>query len=169
MTIVINSTTASSSLVGDVDFSAGCYLTGGAFLFLIDQYHYYVTTLNNEPWLVLDNGIVYDTVTPANNLIPVARGVEDMQVAYLLGPTAGTAPDSNHDWVVGNNQTVVTAEEPDPTQAKPINGAANGTMHPGNIRGVRVTMVVRSPIPDRSLGSSFLGDPAVKLRPQPAA
>jgi hypothetical protein len=28
---------------------------------------------------------------------------------------------------------------------------------------VRVTFVVRSPIPDRSLGTVFLGDPAVKF------
>jgi hypothetical protein len=124
-----------------------------------------VTTLNNEPWLVLDTGIDYSngTLPAATNLIPVARGVEDMQVAYQLGPTTGTAPDSNQDWVVGNNQTVAAAEEPDPTQAKPVNGTLNGSMHPANIRGVRVTFVVRSPIPDRSLGSGFLGDPAVKF------
>lgn len=159
--IVINSSTASTSLVGDSAFSP-CHTTGD--LFLVDQYRYYITTLNNEPWLVLDNGIVYDAVTLANNLIPVARGVEDLQVAYLLGPTpTGTAPDTNHDWVVGNDQATAAAEEPDPTQAIPTSGVLNGSLHPGNIRGVRVTIVVRSPIPDRSFGSSFLGDPAVKF------
>jgi hypothetical protein len=165
LSIAINSSTASTSLVADTAFS-GCHSTG--FLLLVDQYHYYVTTLNNEPWLVLDTGIDFNnngTLPPADtaDLIPVARGVEDMQVAYQLGPTTGTAPDSNQDWVVGNNQTVLAAEEPDPTQAKPLNGTLNGTMHPANIRGVRVTFVVRSPIPDRSLGSGFLGDPAVKF------
>jgi type IV pilus assembly protein PilW len=165
MTIVINSSTASTSLVGDPGFNA-CHAGppnyNPAFLLLVDQYHYYVTTLGNppEPWLVLDTGIDYGNGTLP---IPVARGVEDMQVAYQLGPTTGTAPDSNQDWVVGNNQTVAAAEEPDPTQAKPVNGTLNGTMHPANIRGVRVTFVVRSPIPDRSLGSGFLGDPAVKF------
>jgi hypothetical protein len=168
LTIVINSSTTSTSLVGDTAFS-GCH-TGG-FLLLVDQYHYFVTTLNtlnNEPWLVLDTGIDFNNngVLPpgdAADLIPVARGVEDMQVAYMLGPIAGTAPDSNHDWVVGNNQTVAVAEEPDPTQARPINGTLNGTMHPANIRGVRITFVVRSPIPDRSFSTLFLGDPAVKF------
>jgi len=161
MQIIINSSTASSSLVGDIAFS-GCHTTG--YLFLVDQYRYFVTTLNNEPWLVLDNGIVYDAATPANNLIPVARGVEDLQVAYLLGPTpTGTAPDSNQDWVVGNNQVIAAVEEPDPAQAIPVSGVPNGSLHPGNIRGVRVTVVVRSPIPDRSFGISFLGDPAVKF------
>jgi hypothetical protein len=163
--IAINTSTASTSLVADTAFS-GCHTTG--FLLLVDQYHYYVTTLNNEPWLVLDTGIDFNnngTLPPTDtaDLIPVARGVEDMQVGYQLGPIAGTAPDSNHDWVVANNQAVVAAEEPDPTQAKPLNGTLNGTMHPSNIRGVRVTFVVRSPIPDRSLGSVFLGDPAIKF------
>jgi type IV pilus assembly protein PilW len=167
MTIVINSSTASTSLVAETVFNnchSGLNVPPG-FLVLVDQYHYYVTTLNNEPWLVLDTGIDYSngTLPAAANLIPVARGVEDMQVAYQLGPTTGTAPDSNQDWVVGNNQAVVAAEEPDPTQAKPVNGTLNGSMHPANIRGVRVTFVVRSPIPDRSLGSGFLGDPAVKF------
>jgi type IV pilus assembly protein PilW len=163
--IAINSSTASSSLVGDTAFNA-CHTTG--FLLLVDQYHYYVTTLNNEPWLVLDTGIDFNnngTLPPTDlaDLIPVARGVEDMQVAYQLGVIAGTAPDSDHDWVVGNNKAVAAAEEPDPTAARPINGTLNGTMNPANIRGVRVTLVVRSPMPDRSLGSVFLGDPAVKF------
>jgi type IV pilus assembly protein PilW len=163
--VTINASTASTSLVGDTVFN-GCHTTG--FLLLVDQYHYYVTTLNNEPWLVLDTGLDFNnngTLPPTDlaDLIPVARGVEDMQVAYELGVIAGTAPDSDHDWVVGNNRAVAAAEEPDPTAARPINGVLNGTMNPANIRGVRVTLVVRSPMPDRSLGSVFLGDPAVKF------
>jgi type IV pilus assembly protein PilW len=169
ITVTINSSTASTSLVGDTIFN-GCHTTG--FLLLVDQYHYSVTLLptgalgTNEPWLVLDTGIDFSPTgaLPATaNLIPVARGVEDMQVAYELGPITGTAPDSDHDWVVGNNRAVAAAEEPDPTAARPINGVLNGTMNPANIRGVRVTLVVRSPMPDRSLGSVFLGDPAVKF------
>jgi type IV pilus assembly protein PilW len=165
--IAVNTSTASTSLVAPDINILGCH--AGGFLLLVDQYHYYVTTLGtNEPWLVLDTGIDFNnngTLPPADlaDLIPVARGVEDMQVAYQFGPIAGTAPDSNHDWVVGNDQTVAAAEEPDPTQARPLNGTLNGTMHPANIRGVRVTLVVRSPIPDRSLGTVFLGDPAVKF------
>ena len=148
-----------SSLIGDSAFS--CH-NGGA-LFLVDQYHYYVTKLNNEPWLVLDTGIDYDGLNDINNLIPVARGVEEMQVAYLYAVGTGTAPDSNHDWIVGNDATVSAVEEPDPTAARPLNGAANFSLNPGNIRGVRVSMLVRSPIPDRRLGASFLGDPALKF------
>jgi type IV pilus assembly protein PilW len=163
MSIAITAST-STSLVGDTAFNV-CHTTG--YLMLVDQYHYYVTTLNNEPWLVLDTGIVYDAVTASNNLIPVARGVEDFQVAYLLGvpfvSPVPTAPDSNTDWIVGNNAANAAIEEPNPAAALTQNGAANGSLHPGNIRGVRISMVLRSPIPDRSLGSSFLGDPAVKF------
>lgn len=158
-----------TSLIGDSQYSS-CHAGGG--LFLVDQYHYFVTTLNNEPWLVLDTGLDYNgngILPPAdqNDLVPVARGVEDMQVAYQLGvpllsPTP-TAPDSNQDWVIGNNAAVAAVEEPNPTATATQSGAANGSLNPGNIRGVRVSFVIRSMIPDRSLGTTFLGDPAVKF------
>ena len=171
--IAINSSTSTTTLVGDTAFSL-CHNTG--YLLLIDQYHYFITNITTnsgtEPWLVLDTGIDYNNdgnYPPADtkDLIPVARDVEDLQVAYLIGvpfvSPVPAAPDSNQDWIVANNSAAAAVEEPNPAATAPQNGASNGSMHPGNIRGVRASLVVRSVIADRSLGTLFTGDPAIKF------
>jgi type IV pilus assembly protein PilW len=146
----------------------GCNAGGGAALLLIDKFHYFVTTLNGEPWLVLDTGLDYDgdnilPPTDVNDLVPVARGVEDFQVAYQIGQavvppfTTVGAPDSNTNWVIGDDPG--TQEEPLTSAAPPLGGASSGTKHPGNIRSVRVTLVLRSSQGDSSLNPGG-GDPA---------
>src|SRR5438067_7481984 len=140
-----------------------CHSQAGSALFLIDKFHYLINTINAEPWLVLDTGLDYNndsTVPPtdANDLIPVARDVEDLQIAYQLGRlNAAVGPDSNNDWVVGNQPG--TQEEPSAAAVPPIAGTANGTMHPGNIRGVRVTLVLRTRLRDNTLRGTSAGDP----------
>jgi type IV pilus assembly protein PilW len=147
-----------------------CHSTAGSALFLIDKFHYFVTVLNSEPWLMLDTGLDYDAdgilpPTDVNDLVPVARDVEDMQVAYQIGQAVnppfapGPAPDSNADWVVANQPG--TQEEPSTAAVPPLGGASSGTLHPGNIRAVRVTLVIRSRTIDRALRLNG-GDPAFK-------
>lgn len=140
----------------------GCHAAAGSALFLIDKYHYFVTSLGApaEPWLVLDTGLDYnaDTVVPptdVNDLVPVARDVEDMQVAYQIGqavnPPFASVPatDNNNNWVVGDS--VGVQEEPNTAAVPPLTGSSSGTTNPGNIRGVRVTLVLRSRTNDNSV------------------
>jgi type IV pilus assembly protein PilW len=145
----------------------GCHGAAGAAAFLVDKFHYFVTTLSGEPWLVLDTGLDYNgdgSLPPndVNDLIPVARDVEDMQIAYQIGQavvppfTAGAAPDSNHDWVIGDDPGV--QEEPSITATPPQTGLSSGTMHPGNIRAVRVTLGIRSSTVDTSITAPAGGD-----------
>lgn len=147
----------------------------GVSMFLVDRYRYFVTTLNGAPWLMLDRGLDYNQngVTAENtgsgtpdlaDLIPVAHGAEDLQIAYLLRPsTTGLAPpDSNQNWVIGDS--VGVAEEPDPTATAPTQYASDTdpsrfTLHPANVRGVRVRLTVRSLLADLTQGgSSWPGD-----------
>jgi hypothetical protein len=119
------------------------------------------------------NGTTAEGVTATNptggdsaDLIPIAHGVEDFQVAYLLRPsqTGGPgAPDNGGDWIIGDTAGVV--EEPDPFATAPLQNTADTdasrfTMHPANIRGVRIRITVRSLLRDLSAGPSFAGDPA---------
>jgi hypothetical protein len=153
----------------------------GVSLFLVNRYRFFVmaivpqgpagTAPPAEPWLMLDRGLDYNGngITPENggdnaDLIPIARGVEGFQVSYLLRPsqTGGpAAPDSDGDWIVGDAPGVV--EEPDPGAAAPQQNtpdtdATRFTLHPANIRGVRIRITVRSLLRDLSAGSAFAGD-----------
>src|SRR5262249_11969881 len=71
------------------------------------------------------------------------------QIAYELRPstTGIAAPDNGSDWIVGN--TPGTLEEPDPTAVAPVQTTAEAdparfTLHPANIRAVRIQLTVRS-------------------------
>jgi type IV pilus assembly protein PilW len=161
-----------------------CFDIAGVSLFLVNRFRYHVATMNGEPWLMLDRGLDYNQngTTPevlsggtpdTADEIPIARGVEDMQISYLLRPSATgvAAPDNGQDWVIGD--TAGTLEEPDPTATAPNSAwAATGpvdgdaaavrfNMHPANIRGIRIRLTVRSLRQDITQPTPWLGDPAV--------
>ena len=160
-----------------------CFDQPGVTLFLVNRYRYFVKQIPNpatglnDPWLMLDRGIDYngDGNTPENggddsDLIPVAHGVEGFQVAYLLKPSAGTpaAPDADANWVIGDKPGSV--EEPDPyatapQQNTPDTDPTRFTMHPANIRGVRLRLTVRSILKDLSQPTSFPGDSPIPGQP----
>ncbi len=159
MTLNVTINTNAAGIFAGNAFQA-CHIGAGSALFLVDKFHYFVTTLAGEPWLVLDTGLDYnqDSTTPptdVNDLVPVARDLEDMQVAYQIGPAVSPpfatvpAPDSNTNWVVGDDPG--HQEEPSSAATPPQGGASSGTLHPGNIRAVRVTLVLRSRSVDTSL------------------
>ena len=136
----------------------------GTSVFLINRYRFHITTVNGDPWLMLDRGLDFNqnTVSPENggdlaDEIPIGHGVEDMQIAYLLkpNPAGGTGPDGNNDWIVGNVAGVV--EEPNPASTPPAMGAGDSdpsryaNTNPANIRGVRMRLSVRSLLVDLTL------------------
>jgi len=112
---------------------------------LVDRFHYLVQQYAGVPWLVLDTGTDLDGsgTVDAADYVPVARGVEDLQLAYILninapvvgggappsapptkGPDAPTAGGVNAgNWVVGDYFTGTggsatgTQEQPDMTFA----------------------------------------------------
>jgi hypothetical protein len=160
----------------DNNMSAACFgapgnVAAGVSLFLIDRYRYAIASFNGTPWLVLDTGLdlIGSGTTPdagdANNLIPIAQGVEDMQIAYSLQPgtTYGiAAPDSNTNWVIGDQAG--TQEEPDPTltaplYATPISDPSRYNKHPGNVHAIRVSLGIRSLQSDPTQSPSWAGDP----------
>jgi type IV pilus assembly protein PilW len=146
-----------------------CHGVTGASIFLVERYHYLVRTYGTTSWLMLDTGIDADndgTLPPTDldDLIPVAKNVEDMQVAYLMTPNAAfTAPDSNADWIFGNNSALSSAEEPNrsvtaPVYDTPTDDPSRANAHPANIMGVRVTLTVRSERTDPSMPTNWTGD-----------
>jgi type IV pilus assembly protein PilW len=143
-------------------------------IFLVDRFRYAVQTFNGIPWLVLDtgvdlngNGTLPDNGGDLDDLIPIAKGVEDMQIAYAYVP--GTlygfaATDGNANWIVGD--VTGTVEEPDPTQTAPLYATSSAdvsrfNLHPANVRGVRVTLSIRSLQTDQSQPATWTGDPLV--------
>jgi type IV pilus assembly protein PilW len=155
------------------NYASSCFSSAGAGLFLVDRYRYAVYAFNNKPYLMLDSGLDLNLngVTPdqgdLNDLIPIAKGVEDMQVAYGYTPSsvlglALAAPDSNANWTVGDASGVL--EEPNPALAAPLYSTgltdpSRFNLNPTNIRQVRITLSVRSLQPDLSQRPGWLGDP----------
>ena len=163
--------------LGETCFSSATSRVGGvldadsfvsaAKVFKVDRYRYYVTaydasgaqkapgTAGTRPYLMLDQGLSDDT---GRVLSVVAPDVEDLQLAYLfpnaaadqlVGATAGTA--------LAAGATGIDLAPPSPTPAFSDDPGAPTrlTHHPGNIRGVRVSLVVRSPAADARVA----GDP----------
>ena len=148
----------------------------GVSAFLVNRYRYHIATINGDPWLMLDRGVDFNqNGTTAERLpsgtpdtgdeIPIAHGVEDMQIAYELRPstTGIAAPDNGGDWIVAD--TPGTVEEPDPTATAPLQTTdstdpARYTLHPANIRAVRIHLTVRSLRPDVTQPGTWTGDPA---------
>lgn len=124
--------------------SNGCFTQPGVLMFLVDRFHYLVQQYGTVPWLVLDTGTDLDGsgAIDANDYIPIAAGVEDVQFAYVLNinaptmvsggsppsappnkgpdaPTAGGVPAGN--WVIADYFTgsgasaTGTQEQPDMT------------------------------------------------------
>lgn len=127
-----------------------CYILPGATAFKIDRYHYFVRTVGGVPYLMLENGLDQDGsgTIDNNDVIPIARGIEDMQISYVLQRSpAFTAPDADTNWIIGDKGG--TVEEPDPTLAGPVwntrlDDALRHTLHPANIRAVRIGLSSRS-------------------------
>ena len=147
-----------------------CHGQPGAAMFLIDRARFFVQTLNGIPWLMLDTGRDLDgdgILPPADqdDLIPVAKNVIDMQVAYALDACAGFAsgPDSDGDWIIGDSKGA--REEPllNTNPAAPIYGTASTdpsrcTLNPANVRALRVTLRIRSDRADRGKTDGWSGD-----------
>jgi hypothetical protein len=156
-----------------------CHGQTGAGLFLVDRYRYFISNLPdpnptkpNVPWLMLDTGMDLNNngiLPPAdtNDLIPIAKNVEDMQIAYgLYGAQSASncgalGPDANNDWIIGNSPG--TVEEPifaaaAPTYGSSLTDPSRCTMHPGNVRTIRVSLALRSDMVDTSRGPAWLGD-----------
>lgn len=149
-------------------FTDPCYQSG-ASAFLIQRFHYFVATYASVPWLMLDLGqdLNGNQQTPeegdAADLLPIARGVEDLQFAYVLGRSATvSAPDSNQNWSIGDKTG--TVEEPDPTINAPVyrtgtNDVLRFNLHPANIRAVRVSIGIRTARADPGPPKGWPGDP----------
>lgn len=145
------------------DGLGACASDLGQSVFLVDRYRYFIQTVNNAngtttPWLMLDTGL---TVNDAEQILPVAKNVEDMQVAYVLNSDGSAGPDAtDHDWVVGNVSG--TAEEPSLTATAPdyrtaTTDASRFSLHPANVRGVRVSLTIRSDRTDNTHGEGWAG------------
>lgn len=154
--------------------SETCLTTPDASVFMIDRYRYHLAQYpslttgygGNDSYLMLDTGLI-DPNTNALIDVPIARNVEDMQVAYIMNTGSATAPDAaGPDG--GSNWTIAdvpgTAEQPTydaggPDYSLSPADPARQTNNAANIRGVRVSLTVRGESTDKTRESSWTGDP----------
>jgi len=148
-----------------------CHGQPGASLFLVDRSRFFVQTLNGTPWLMLDTGRDLDgdgVLPPADqdDLVPVAKNVVDLQVAYALDPCPGYAagPDSDQNWLIGDVKG--TGEEPlaVTNPAAPVYDTPSGdpsrctTINAANVRALRVSLRIRSDRRDQTQSVDWSGD-----------
>lgn len=118
------------------------------------------------PW----DGARVLTAAELQNLTPLAADVEDFQVAWLMNRPEGASapatsvlpPDANANWIFSDSGS----EQPNPAATAPAFtdaylDANRFSGHPSNIRGVRLTLVMRSTRPVGRRGVR----PAVENRP----
>ncbi|MGQ0507115.1 MAG: hypothetical protein ACT4TC_17545 [Myxococcaceae bacterium] len=153
-----------------------CHNTTGAAGFFVDRFRYFVQTHANAnglatPWLMLDTGVDVDgdgnlPDSDPDDLIPVARSIEDFQVAYILQPTTSfAAPDAstNNNWVLGDDKGSTAPDEPSlgaasPTYATTATDSSRFTRHPANVRAIRLSLIARTSKTDSSEPPSWTGD-----------
>ncbi len=140
--------------------TSGCFSTGfaNARVFKIDRFHYYVARFADEggvarPYLMLDRGLKSNGAALVE---PVAPDVEDLQIAYvfprsaaatqLVGGASGTR--------LERSASSIDLDAVPPAYSETLSAASRATNHPGNIHGVRVSLVVRSASPDASLNAA---------------
>ncbi len=173
--------------------SNGCFVQPGVIMVLVDRFHYLIQPYNGVPWLVLDTGTDLDGsgTVDANDYMPIAQGVEDVQFAYVLNINApaiasgspppssppGNGPDvpsaggvNSGNWVIGDYFTGTgatatgTQEQPDPTLANmpqystALTDPLRYNTTAANIRGVRITVNLRSLQTDQTQIASWTGD-----------
>jgi type IV pilus assembly protein PilW len=145
---------------------SGCFTAGydNVRVFKIDRFHYYVQRFGGRPFLMLDRGLVKNGAALVE---PIAPDVEDLQFAYVF-PRSGTAPVAGADEETQLEDaagSIDLAAAP-PAYGDPTLSAARTTNSPGNIRAVRVSVVVRAPSSDGNLGGDeFATVPAAGNRP----
>ena len=154
-----------TGLLGDGCFASAApagsgagVIASAAKVFKVDRFRYFLQSFaegsGTRPYLMLDQGL-FDASGNAINDV-VAPDVEDLQFSYLfpafpdpalrlLGAATGTAITASGSGidVAPAQGTPAYSDDPDALQRT--------THHPGNIRLVRVAIVVRSPTPDPDL------------------
>jgi prepilin-type N-terminal cleavage/methylation domain-containing protein len=164
--ITVNYVNGSSFPYNDSNSLLQCHgqlASSGASLYVLDRSHYYVKTLNGDPWLMLDPTIDIsgsagspDATIDSNDHIPLARNIEDMQVAYVL-PTPQSAaagpdlPSGAGNYVLGDcascaNELPVKATNAttSPLYTDPLNHVSRTTTASANVKGIRVSLIARS-------------------------
>lgn len=157
--VTIDAAVADDPYNGD-PATLSCLSAGNALAFKVNRYRYFVDASLPVPWLMLDQGLLDASGAP--ELLPIASGVEDLQVAYLFGRSPNfNPPDGDQSGLTGDQPGIV--EEPDPTLTAPAYQTINEdplrfNLHPANIRAVRVNLVVRSQRPDPGPVPGWAGD-----------
>lgn len=139
-------------------------LASAAEVFKVDMFHYFVQSYdgsgsvqawgaaNTRPYLMLDQGLKDGSGAPI--VSPLVPDVEDLQLAYifpsdpatpLVGATAGAGLTNDDS---GINLAPASGG---PAYSDASSAVTRQNHHPGNIGGVRVTLVVRSSTADVTL------------------
>jgi type II secretory pathway pseudopilin PulG len=134
----------------------GCHGQPGAAMFLLDRTRFYVDSSSGpEPWLMLDPTVDVNDDSAYTNAdhTPVARYIEDFQVAYMLttlNPSPPDAPLGSGDYVLGNRPG--TAETPakhtgntdGPLYTTALDDSSRFNTKVANVKGIRVSIIARS-------------------------
>lgn len=158
-------------------FQAASSITGGCtsrILVRINRYAFYLDAFDddgvaatpNTPYLMMHRGLDLNVDGSFNRSdgVPIAAGIEQLQIAYFLNSGANSAP-----LVVGVTTTATWGEKwwnpstngnvTGPALDAAYNDPSRRTNHPANIRQIRVSLVARSAVTDPSVTGDDLFEP----------
>jgi prepilin-type N-terminal cleavage/methylation domain-containing protein len=153
-----------------------CHGQAGATVFQIDRTRFYVADHTvagvTTPWLMMDPTVDVDNdtnigcasgVCDADDVLPIAKNIEDFQVAYVL-PNNPAPPDAVLlDNVIGNAPATVELPAAPanttslPQYTTPASNASRRSTASANVRGIRVSLITRSIRTDPNR-PTYLGD-----------
>ncbi|MFT3914283.1 MAG: hypothetical protein QM704_09245 [Anaeromyxobacteraceae bacterium] len=179
------------STVATVDSAATTYpkvatatFDAAAKVFKVDRYHYFIRnysalgvevpwgTAGSRPFLMLEQGLFGADGARIESVI--SPDVEDLQLAYvfplatanrMVGTVANTAITADAAGI-DLAATAPVFGDPEPTVDTPVTNKSSH--HPGNIRAVQVSLVVRAPTPDIAIPGDdlpALGNRAATVNP----
>ncbi len=160
-----------TALAGNEDLEAACYDTGEAVAVKVDRHAFFVGAFDDDedadtpqtPYLMLHRGLDLngDGNVDIDDAVPVASGVEQFQVAYVLNAAAGANPVVRGVTAADRVPDVVAwdAAATRPGWDDPYSAARRTADNPANIRQVRFTLVARG----AQRNEAMSGDDAVDL------
>jgi type IV pilus assembly protein PilW len=138
--------------------SSAAVVAGAAKVFKVDRFRYFVQSFveadGTHPYLMLDQGL-FDA--SGNAIVDVvAPDVEDLQFSYVFpastDPSLRLVGASSGNAITASSSGIDTAPSQGPPSFDDVSTSPQRTtQHPGNIRVVRMAVVVRTPTSDPNL------------------
>jgi type IV pilus assembly protein PilW len=153
------------------DLTKSCFDTG--WVMKINRTSFYVAAFDDDgnaqsplvPYLMMHRGLDtnLDVTVDASDAVPIAMGIEQLQIAYVLQQQGNAVPTllgvQDGGAVPGWGSAWASATTPVDWVDAPYNDVTRTVSHPANVRQIRLSLVARSNLTDSQSPGDDLFNP----------